>query len=98
MALDDRRGPGAATFDWPVFGEYFQRGAKAGKVEVNAGNARLLERLDALQDFLFDLRLQFFPEDHIVVIRLFGAGTAYQKNGGVGRGLVLDVQGTFRLC
>ncbi|MDV7392236.1 hypothetical protein RZS08_12810, partial [Arthrospira platensis SPKY1] len=84
----------AAPLERPVAGEFFQRRAKAGEIEVHAANAGFLELADPRAHGLADARFHVFPIQTVGAVP-GRARAADQEDGAVGGGLVLDVQRPF---
>ena len=90
-------GAGRAALDRPMPGELLQGRAEARQVEIDAPDTGVLKFLDATAHGGADARFQVFPVEGIFRRALVAAGAADQEDGAVGGGLVLDVQGAFRL-
>ena len=77
--------------------ELLQRRAERRQIQIDSGDAGVLERLDPCPHRLRDPRLHVLPITVVFGLHITDPWAADQKDGAVGGRLVLDVQAAFGL-
>ena len=86
-----------AALQRPVTREFLERRTEGGEIEIDPGDAGVLEGLDPVPDGLCDPGFNVLPIKISFGSRIVLAGTADQEDGAFGRRLVLDVQAALGL-